>query len=185
MASSRGWAAMTSPERSFPTPRSSTSTAHSSRRHLWTATSIVTATGLTQTGLDLRPAASKQHFLTLLAEHVAARPDGVVWGHGWDQSGVAGPRCAHHGRTRRRARADRPAYLARVDVHSALASSALREQAPAWTPRTATTGRAPLSADAHHRVRAAARALLSAGAARRGPHRRPRRVRGRGCGGRA
>ena len=56
----------------------------------------------------------------------------------------------------------RPAYLARVDVHSALASTALREQAPGLDAADGYDGAGPLSADAHHRVRAAARALLSA-----------------------
>ena len=56
----------------------------------------------------------------------------------------------------------RPAYLARVDVHSALASTALREQAPGLDTAAGYDGPGALSADAHHRVRAAARALLSA-----------------------
>ena len=121
----------------------------------------VTATGLAHTGLDLRPAESKQHFLTLLAEHVAASPDGVVWGHGWDQSGWPDrdvPTTAELDAVL----GARPAYLARVDVHSALASTALREQAPGLDTAAGYDGPGALSAAAHHRVRAAARALLSA-----------------------
>ena len=144
----------------------------------------VTATGLAHTGLDLRPAESKQHFLTLLAEHVAARPDGVVWGHGWDQSGWPDrdvPTTAELDAVL----GARPAYLARVDVHSALASTALREQAPGLDTagRLRRAGRAVRRRPSPGAGRRPGSAV--GGAARRGPDRRPRRVRGRGCGGRA
>ena len=45
-----------------------------------------TATGLLRTGLDLRPARSKRQFLDLLAAHANAQPDGIIWGHGWDET---------------------------------------------------------------------------------------------------
>ncbi len=144
----------------------------------------VTATGLAHTGLDLRPAESKQHFLTLLAEHVAASPDGVVWGHGWDQSGwpdrevpttaeldaVLGAPARLPGARRRalRARVDRPARAGARPGRR----GRLRRAGPAVRRRPSPgAGGRPGTAVGR--------------AARRGPHRRPRRVRGRGCGGRA
>ena len=126
----------------------------------------VTATGLAHTGLDLRPAESKQHFLTLLAEHVAASPDGVVGGHGWDQSGWPDrdvPTTAELDAVL----GARPAYLARVDVHSATASTALRRLARGLAEAAGFVPQRPLTSDAHHLVRAAARDRLT-------PGRRPR-----------
>jgi predicted amidohydrolase YtcJ len=120
----------------------------------------VTATGLTLAGLDLRKATSLRHCLQLVADYVAAHPDGPIWGHGWDESdwpenatpttddldGVIG---------------DRPAYLARVDVHSAAASTALRRLAPGLTDANGFDPQRPLTSDAHHLVRAAARERLT------------------------
>ena len=121
--------------------------------------------------------------MTLLAEHVAASPDGVVWGHGWDQSGWPDrdvPTTAELDAVL----GARPAYLARVDVHSALASTALREQAPGLDAAAGYDRRGPLTADAHHRVRAAARACCRPGSAPRpGPPRST--LAAAGAGGRA
>ncbi len=112
-----------------------------------------TATGLTLTGLDLRPATSLRHCLDLLAAHARSRPDGVIWGHGWDESGWP-ERVAPCTADVDAAVGDRLVYLARVDVHSAAASTALR--------RAAGVGDGvPLTADAHHRVRRAAREGLT------------------------
>lgn len=121
----------------------------------------LTATGLTLAGLDLRQATSRAHCLQVIRDYARAHPDGPVWGHGWDESawpeasapstddidGVLG---------------DRPGYLARVDVHSAAASSALRRRCPGLPACSGFDAQKPLTADAHHRARAAARALLTA-----------------------
>ena len=56
---------------------------------------------------------------------------------------------------------DRPAYLARVDVHSAAASTALRRLAPGLTEAAGFDAQRPLTGDAHHLVRAAARDRLT------------------------
>ena len=57
---------------------------------------------------------------------------------------------------------DRPAYLARVDVHSAAASTALRRLGAESLPTcTGFHPQHPLTADAHHLVRAAARGRLT------------------------
>ncbi|WP_159426350.1 amidohydrolase family protein, partial [Mycolicibacterium vaccae] len=87
-----------------------------------------TATGLTLTGLDLRPATSLRHCLDLLAEYVSTHPDGVVWGHGWDETRWP-ERTAPGTADVDAVVGDRPAYLARVDVHSAAASTHLRRAA--------------------------------------------------------
>lgn len=118
----------------------------------------LTATGLRSTGLDLAGAQSPEHCLRLIAAHVGAHPGRPVWGHGWDDThwprplttvdvdGVVGTL---------------PAYLARVDVHSAVASTALRERVPGLAGVTGFEPQAALSADAHHLVRAEARRLLT------------------------
>jgi predicted amidohydrolase YtcJ len=114
----------------------------------------LTATGLTLTGLDLRTATSRQHCLQLIADYAAAHPDEALWGHGWDETSWpenAAPNTADLDAIL----GDRPAYLARVDVHSALASTNLRRRSQA------PESEAPLVADAHHRARAAARELLT------------------------
>ncbi|PRC46452.1 amidohydrolase, partial [Mycobacterium sp. ITM-2017-0098] len=113
-----------------------------------------TATGLTLTGLDLRPASSLRHCLDLLAAHARSHPDGVIWGHGWDESGWL-ERVAPSTADIDAAVGDRRVYLARVDVHSAAASTALRHVA-------GVGDEVPLTADAHHGVRRAARDLLTA-----------------------
>ena len=56
---------------------------------------------------------------------------------------------------------DRPAYLARVDVHSAAASTALRRLAPGLADAPGFDPQQPLTGDAHHLVRAAARDRLT------------------------
>jgi predicted amidohydrolase YtcJ len=120
----------------------------------------VTATGLSLTGLDLRSATSLSHCLRLIAGYAQAHPDGPVWGHGWDESGWPDPTPPGTDDLDR-VLGGRPAYLARVDVHSAAASTALRRSVAGLSAAAGFAGRQPLTADAHHLVRAAARALLT------------------------
>ena len=118
----------------------------------------VTETGLCHTGLDLRPATSARHCLQLIADYAAAHPGESIRGHGWDDSGWRdGP--APTTTAIDAVVGNRPAYLSRADVHSALASTALRSMVPELTLGPDDT--APLSGVAHHRVRAAAATLLS------------------------
>lgn len=122
----------------------------------------LTATGLTLVGLDLRPATSLRECLDLIRRHAREHPDGVLWGHGWDESRWpehVAPSTADIDA----AVGQRPAYLARVDVHSAAASTALRAATPDLAGAAGHHPQRPLTADAHHRVRAAARAQLTAG----------------------
>ena len=122
----------------------------------------LTATGLTTVGLDLRAATSRAHLLRLVADHARVRPDDPIWAHGWDESGWPEPSPP--------TTADldavlgsRPAYLARVDVHSAAATSALRALVPDLSGSAGHSPQQPVTADAHHRVRAVARELLTPG----------------------
>jgi predicted amidohydrolase YtcJ len=122
----------------------------------------VTATGLCITGLDLRTATSTAHCLALIADYASRNADPIIWGHGWDESGWPERRAPDTAELDC-AVGDRPAYLARVDVHSALASSALRRRVPELAGAEGFDEHGPLSAEAHHLMRAQARGLLTAG----------------------
>ena len=120
----------------------------------------LTSTGLALRGLDLSDAVSREDCLARLRRYAAEHTDtDLIWGLGWDEStwpdghpstsdidAVVG---------------QRPVYLARIDEHSAVASTALRVRADGVTDAFGYDPQGPLTADAHHRVRAAARALLS------------------------
>lgn len=119
----------------------------------------LTATGLTLSGLDLRAAGSREQCLQLVADYAAAHPGLPVWGHGWDESSWpenSAPTTADLDAVL----GDRPAYLSRVDVHSALASTALRRRIADLPAAGGFHPDRPLTADAHHLVRAAARDML-------------------------
>src|SRR4051812_29613766 len=116
-----------------------------------------TATGLALTGLDLSGAPSLEAALTLVREFAAARPaDRVLLGHGWDASRWPGGRPPTRAELDR-ATGGRPLYLSRIDVHSAVVSTALLDLVPAHLGRED----APLVRDAHHAVRAAAFAAVT------------------------
>ncbi|GAT84168.1 amidohydrolase [Streptomyces sp. F-3] len=111
-----------------------------------------TATGLALVGLDLSDAPSLEAALTRVREFAAARPgDRVLLGHGWDAARWPG------GRPPTRAELDeatggRPLYLSRIDVHSAVVTTALLD----LVPEDLGPVDGPLTGDAHHAVRAAA-----------------------------
>lgn len=111
-----------------------------------------TATGLALTGLDLSGAPTREAALALVRDFAAARPDDrVLLGHGWDAARWP------DGQPPARAELDaatggRPLYLSRIDVHSAVVTTALLDLAPGDLAR----GDGPLTGDAHHAVRAAA-----------------------------
>lgn len=120
----------------------------------------LSATGLAISGLDLRSAGSRQHFLRLLTDFAKAHPGQPIWGHGWDES-TWPDNTAPSTDNLDAAVGDRPAYLARVDVHSAVASSALRRLVPGLADATGFNPQRPLTADAHHLARKTARELLT------------------------
>ncbi|MGW0878560.1 amidohydrolase [Streptomyces sp. NPDC002671] len=115
-----------------------------------------TSTGVALTGLDLSDAPSLEAALDRVRDFAAARPDDrVLLGHGWDAARWPG------GRPPTRAELDaatggRPLYLSRIDVHSAVVTSALLDLVPGLGPVDG-----PLTADAHHTVRRAAFAAVT------------------------
>jgi predicted amidohydrolase YtcJ len=124
----------------------------------------LTETGLALTGVDLTAARSVAEVLRLVqaaGRRAGGRP---VLGHGWDERLLA------EGRAPTRPELDRASYggvvyLSRVDVHSAVVSSALAAAAglrdlDGWSD----DGR--VERDAHHAARGATRDGISAGARR-------------------
>ncbi|UGY90321.1 amidohydrolase [Streptomyces gobiensis] len=120
-----------------------------------------TATGLALTGLDLTGAATLPDALARIRAHASTRPaDRVLLGHGWDAT--AWPEQRPPSRTELDAAAGgRPLYLTRVDVHSALATTALLDLVPGIRSRPGYAPDGPLTGDAHHAVRAAAHATVT------------------------
>lgn len=115
-----------------------------------------TSTGLARTGLDLAGAPTLAAALDLVREHAAAHPGGgVLLGHGWDASRWPEGRAPSRAELDR-ATGGRPLYLTRVDVHSAVVTSALLDQVGDIAGRAGYQPDGPLTADAHHAVRAAA-----------------------------
>ncbi|WP_351224339.1 amidohydrolase family protein [Streptomyces sp. NPDC002133] len=120
-----------------------------------------TATGLALTGLDLSGAASLVEAADRIAAHAAARPaDRILIGHGWDASRWP------ERRPPRRDELDeltggRPLYLTRVDVHSAVVTTALLDLVPGVRGMSGFRDGEPLTGDAHHAVRSAAYAAVS------------------------
>ncbi|MEV6054929.1 amidohydrolase [Streptomyces sp. NPDC052107] len=116
-----------------------------------------TATGLALTGLDLSGTPTLEAALALVRDFAAARPDDrVLLGHGWDAARWPG------GRPPTRAELDeatggRPLYLSRIDVHSAVVTTALLD----LIRGDITREDAPFTADAHHTVREAALAAVT------------------------
>ncbi|MEU7225520.1 amidohydrolase [Streptomyces chrestomyceticus] len=120
-----------------------------------------TATGLALTGLDLSGARTLPDALARVRDHAAACPaDRILLGHGWDAT--AWP----EGRPPSRAELDaaaggRPLYLTRVDVHSAVVTTALLDLVPGIRDRSGFHAEQPLTGDAHHAARAAAYATVT------------------------
>ncbi len=116
-----------------------------------------TAAGLLADGLDLTGCGSARQLLDAVAARVAARPGALVWGHGWQDQAWPDELPARPALDR--AAAGAPVYLSRIDVHSALASSALLDRAPG-VHGAAGWSLTALSGDAHHRARRAALAAV-------------------------
>ncbi|MFI1916415.1 amidohydrolase [Nocardia sp. NPDC020380] len=119
----------------------------------------VTALGLKLTGLDLAQARSLAECLESVRTFATAHPDGAILGDGWDET--AWP----EGRPPTLEEIDAAApgrivYLTRVDVHSAVASTALLDSVPGITEASGFTRGEPLRGDAHHRARRAALGAL-------------------------
>ncbi|BCJ46888.1 amidohydrolase [Actinoplanes ianthinogenes] len=117
-----------------------------------------TDTGLAFDGLDLSGVRSAGELLDAVAAFAATRPaDGVVHGHGWDESTWAEqtpPTAAELDR----AAGGRKVYLSQASVHSALASSALLPAAEGVDGYDASGW---VREHAHHAVRAVALGALT------------------------
>lgn len=120
-----------------------------------------TATGLHLSGLDLTGVRDAGGLLA--AVRSAVRPGEVLIAHGWDETTWTSPRLPSRAELNEAA-GGAAVYLSRVDVHSALASSALADAASGaegWSQD------GPLTREAHHHIRAAVRAGISAEQRRR------------------
>jgi predicted amidohydrolase YtcJ len=120
-----------------------------------------TATGIALTGLDLSGARSLPEALGLVRAHSAAHPaDPILLGHGWDAA--RWPERRHPSRAELdEAAGGRPLYLPRIDVHSAVVTTALLDLVPGVTSLAGYQGDEPLTAAAHHAVREAAHAAVT------------------------
>ncbi|MGW7690766.1 amidohydrolase [Streptomyces asiaticus] len=120
-----------------------------------------TATGLALTGLDLSGARTLADALERVRAHATAHPaDRVLLGHGWDAARWP------EGRPPSRAELDqatagRPLYLTRIDVHSAVVTTALLDLVPGVSDLAGYHPDTPLTGAAHHAVRAAAHAVIT------------------------
>ncbi|MGW0634723.1 amidohydrolase [Nocardia salmonicida] len=119
----------------------------------------VTALGLQLTGLDVSGAGSLTELLETVRTHAANQPDGVIIGEGWDDTTWPEQRPPTVAELDAAAGAGRLVYLARVDAHSAVASSALLDAA--GDLGDGYQRGELLRADAHHRVRTVALAELT------------------------
>ncbi|MGR7027309.1 amidohydrolase [Geodermatophilus sp. URMC 62] len=120
-----------------------------------------TATGLALTGLDLHSRSSLAEAVAAVAAAVRGGPPGTVLGTGWDETGWPEGR----GLTRADLDAvvgDRPAYLARVDVHSATVSTALLDLVAGVRDLPGFSPDGQLRLDAHHAARQAAYGAVTA-----------------------
>ncbi|HJP78082.1 MAG TPA: amidohydrolase [Pseudonocardiaceae bacterium] len=118
-----------------------------------------TASGLLLDGLDLRGAGTLAECLDLVADQVRAQPGRLIWGHGWDETNWPERRPPTRDELDAICGAS-PVYLSRIDVHSALVSSALVDLAPDAAGESGWSAQGPLTRDAHHAVRTAALAGL-------------------------
>jgi predicted amidohydrolase YtcJ len=119
-----------------------------------------TATGLALTGLDLHSSLSLADAVRAVADHAATGPGGIVLGTGWDETGWPEGRGLHRADLDAVV-GDRPAYLARVDVHSATVSTALLDLVPGIADLPGYSADGQLRLDAHHAARRAAYGAVS------------------------
>ncbi|MGQ4411159.1 amidohydrolase [[Kitasatospora] papulosa] len=120
-----------------------------------------TSTGLALTGLDLSGARTLAEALERVRAFASDQADGaVILGHGWDAARWPEQR-PPSSRELDEAAGGRALYLPRVDVHSAVVTTALLDLVPGVTGRTGYHPDGPLTGDAHHAVRAAAHGAVT------------------------
>ena len=106
---------------------------------------------------------SREQVLDAVAHRLAAGGATVVFGQGWDERAWPDPRPPTLAELDRAGGASVPVYLARVDVHSAVVSSALTDRIPGLSDHVGFRADGLLSQDAHHRCRVAVNDLFSDG----------------------
>jgi len=109
-------------------------------------------TGFASAGVDLTVASSLHEALDMLAAHTHNSSDGVLFGHGWDDSTWPEQR-AFTATEIDRATGGRRVYLSRIDEHSAVVSTAFLDTCPEVVHADGydVTGR--VERDAHHAAR--------------------------------
>ena len=109
-------------------------------------------TGFAVAGLDLGPATSLRHALDLVAAHAHASYASVILGFGWDETGWPEGRPFTRDELDR-ATDGRAAFLSRVDVHSAVLSSAFLDACPDVVHAEGYDVSGLVRRDAHHVAR--------------------------------
>lgn len=118
-------------------------------------------TGQVMAGVDLTGATSRDAVLEAVAAYVAEHgPDVVVVGQGWDERHWADPRPPLRTELDR-AGGGAVVYLARVDVHSAIVSTALLDRLPDVADEAGFDPGGWLTQEAHHRGRRQVDSLFS------------------------
>jgi predicted amidohydrolase YtcJ len=119
-----------------------------------------TSTGIALSGLDLSDAHSLAECLDRVAAFTRRTRGRVILGHGWDETDWP----EHRAPTRQeldRASYGGVVYLSRIDVHSAVVSSALLAAAPEARGAVGFQDSGHVSTEAHHVVRRVARESVS------------------------
>jgi predicted amidohydrolase YtcJ len=120
----------------------------------------VTTTGLALTGLDLTGTPSLTEALSRLERHCRDARGGAVLGTGWDET-LWPERRPPTSAELDRASYGGVVYLARADVHSAVASSALLATCPDVRSLPGWAGEGLVRQEAHHAVRRSALSSVS------------------------
>ncbi|CAN5355697.1 amidohydrolase [soil metagenome] len=119
-----------------------------------------TAAGLSLTGLDLHGTASLPAALARIAAHADAHPGQLIFGTGWDETTWPERRAPNLGELNVATRGA-PAYLSRVDVHSAVVSTTLLERCPKALGCKGFDPSGHLRLEAHHVLRRAAQQAIT------------------------
>ncbi len=118
-------------------------------------------------GLDLNGVPDRATLLSRLTEFAATHRERLlIFGHGWDERLWPDPRPPLRSELDRAA-PGRCAYLARIDVHSAVASTALLDRVPGIAGAAGFRTDGLLTGDAHHLCRGRFNAMTEDGDRRR------------------
>ncbi|MEJ7705859.1 MAG: amidohydrolase family protein [Nocardioidaceae bacterium] len=113
------------------------------------------STGFALQSVDLSTATSLEHMLDLLSGYADRLEAQVLVAQGWDETNWPEKRTPTAAEIDRAVGA-KPAYIARVDSHSAVISSALLRRIPRLTELEGWRGDGRVERDAHHGARKAA-----------------------------